>query len=77
MASGALTADSVSGNRGIRHLNTFSGTQQDHKAGPFPSGFVESDTTTSRNSKFRDAVVSDPTKPDGRPKKVVAENRVS
>ena len=24
---------------GIRHLNTFSGTQQDHKAGPVPVAF--------------------------------------
>ena len=30
-----------------------------------PSGFVESDTTASRNFEFRDAVVSDSTKPDG------------
>ena len=29
-----------------------------------PSGFVESDTTTSRNFEFRDVVVSDSTKPD-------------
>ena len=30
-----------------------------------PSGFVESDTTASRNFEFRDVVVSDSTKPDG------------
>ena len=24
---------------GIRHLNTFSGNEQDHKAGPVPVGF--------------------------------------
>ena len=29
-----------------------------------PSGFVASDTTTTRNFEFRDAVVSDSTKPD-------------
>ena len=55
----------------------FSGNKQDRKAGPFPSGFVESDTTASRNSKFRDAVVSDSTKPDGRQKKLWLKNRVS
>ena len=60
----------------MRRLNTFSGTKQDHKAGPFPSEFVESDTMTSPNSKFRDAVVSDSTKPDGRPKKLWLKNRV-
>ena len=30
-----------------------------------PSGFVESDTTASRNFQFRAVVVSDSTKPDG------------
>ena len=30
-----------------------------------PSGFVESDTTASRNFEFRAVVVSDSTKPDG------------